>query len=76
MLDQLRKGLQLYDLQKVMEMHPDLCLPLFVPGEKDDRVNHCGSYGLTFPTAHLKTLNEFKNIMGIAMKYGESFDNV
>ncbi|KAF4114045.1 hypothetical protein G5714_004268 [Onychostoma macrolepis] len=39
MLDQLRKGLQLYDLQKVMEMHPDLCLPLFVPGEKDDKVD-------------------------------------
>ncbi|XP_056599036.1 uncharacterized protein LOC130417481 [Triplophysa dalaica] len=38
MLDQLRKGLKLYDLQKVMEMHPDLCLPLFVPGEKDDRM--------------------------------------
>ncbi|KAI7790750.1 putative G2/M phase-specific E3 ubiquitin-protein ligase-like, partial [Triplophysa rosa] len=37
MLEQLRKGLQLYDLQKVMGMHPDLCLPLFVPGEKDDR---------------------------------------
>ncbi|GAA6066621.1 uncharacterized protein LOC118471169, partial [Tachysurus ichikawai] len=37
MLDQLRKGLQLYDLQKVMEMHPDLCLPLFVPAGKDDR---------------------------------------
>lgn len=31
---------------------------------------------ITFPTAHLKTLNEFKNILGIAMKYGESFDNV
>ncbi|XP_057204612.1 uncharacterized protein LOC130563200 isoform X2 [Triplophysa rosa] len=39
MLEQLRKGLQLYDLQKVMGMHPDLCLPLFVPGEKDDRVD-------------------------------------
>ncbi|KAI7810992.1 hypothetical protein IRJ41_009060 [Triplophysa rosa] len=35
MLEQLRKGLQLYDLQKVMGMHPDLCLPLFVPGEKE-----------------------------------------
>ncbi|KAI2645966.1 G2/M phase-specific E3 ubiquitin-protein ligase [Labeo rohita] len=35
-LDQLRKGLQLYDFRNVMEMHPDLCLPLFVPGEKDD----------------------------------------
>ncbi|XP_056591476.1 uncharacterized protein LOC130410683 [Triplophysa dalaica] len=30
MLDQLRKGLKLYDLQKVMEMHP---------GEKDDWVD-------------------------------------
>ncbi|KAK2852177.1 hypothetical protein Q7C36_007378 [Tachysurus vachellii] len=44
MLYQLRKGLQLYDLQKVMEMHPDLCLPLFVPAGKDDRVNHCGDF--------------------------------
>uniref|UniRef100_A0A672K884 HECT domain-containing protein n=1 Tax=Sinocyclocheilus grahami TaxID=75366 RepID=A0A672K884_SINGR len=39
MLDQLRKGLQLFDLPKVMEMHPDLGLPLFVPGGKDDRVD-------------------------------------
>uniref|UniRef100_A0A673N3L5 HECT domain-containing protein n=1 Tax=Sinocyclocheilus rhinocerous TaxID=307959 RepID=A0A673N3L5_9TELE len=39
MLDWLRKGLQLYDLRKVMEMHPDLCLPLFVPGGKDDKVD-------------------------------------
>ncbi|XP_063757666.1 uncharacterized protein LOC134876585 [Eleginops maclovinus] len=35
MLDQLRKGLQLYDLPKVMKTHQDLCLPLFVPGEDD-----------------------------------------
>ncbi|XP_058240303.1 uncharacterized protein LOC131349010 [Hemibagrus wyckioides] len=38
MLDQLRKGLQLYDLLTVMKTHPDLCLSLFVPGE-DDRVD-------------------------------------
>ena len=37
MLDQLRKGLQLYDLLEVLKTHPDLCLPLFVPGE-DDKV--------------------------------------
>uniref|UniRef100_A0A667ZG06 HECT domain-containing protein n=1 Tax=Myripristis murdjan TaxID=586833 RepID=A0A667ZG06_9TELE len=38
MLDQLRKGLQLYDLPKMMKTHQDLCLPLFVPGE-DDKVD-------------------------------------
>ncbi|XP_070845779.1 uncharacterized protein [Chaetodon trifascialis] len=38
MLDQLRKGLQLYDLLEVLKTHPDLCLPLFVPGE-DDKVD-------------------------------------
>uniref|UniRef100_A0A673AR81 HECT domain-containing protein n=1 Tax=Sphaeramia orbicularis TaxID=375764 RepID=A0A673AR81_9TELE len=36
MLDQLRKGLQLYDLPKIMKTHQDLCLPLFVPGEYDE----------------------------------------
>lgn len=35
MLDQIRKGLQLYDLPKIMMTHQDLCLPLFVPGEED-----------------------------------------
>ncbi|KAM4565317.1 uncharacterized protein V3H82_014338 [Fundulus diaphanus] len=38
MLDQLRKGLQLYGLLEVMKTHPDLCLPMFVPGE-DGRVD-------------------------------------
>ncbi|MEQ2159938.1 hypothetical protein GOODEAATRI_028335 [Goodea atripinnis] len=33
----LRKGLRLYGLLEVMETHPGLCLPLFVPRE-DDRV--------------------------------------
>ncbi|XP_041864788.1 G2/M phase-specific E3 ubiquitin-protein ligase-like [Melanotaenia boesemani] len=33
MLDQLRKGLELYDLPKIMKTHQDLFLPLFVPGE-------------------------------------------
>ncbi|MEQ2317022.1 hypothetical protein AMECASPLE_038551 [Ameca splendens] len=37
MLEHLRKGLRLYGLLQVMETHPGLCLPLFVPGE-DDRV--------------------------------------
>ncbi|MEQ2316170.1 hypothetical protein AMECASPLE_029943 [Ameca splendens] len=36
MLDQLRKGLQLYDLPKIMKTNEDLCLPLFVPGEDDE----------------------------------------
>ncbi|CAL8242069.1 unnamed protein product [Merluccius merluccius] len=36
MLDQLRKGLQLYDLPKIIKTHQDLCLPLFVPGEDDE----------------------------------------
>ncbi|XP_073679691.1 G2/M phase-specific E3 ubiquitin-protein ligase-like [Garra rufa] len=31
MLDQMRKGLQLYNLPDVMEQHMDLCRPLFVP---------------------------------------------
>ncbi|MED6295333.1 hypothetical protein CHARACLAT_030684, partial [Characodon lateralis] len=38
MLEQPRKGLRLYGLLEVMETHPGLCLPLFVPGE-DDRVD-------------------------------------
>ncbi|XP_035986167.1 uncharacterized protein LOC105921034 [Fundulus heteroclitus] len=38
MLDQLRKGLQLYGLLEVMKTHPDLCLPMFVPRE-DGRVD-------------------------------------
>lgn len=38
MLDQLRKGLQVYDLPKVMKSHEDLCQTLFIPGE-DDEVN-------------------------------------
>nr|XP_057922723.1 G2/M phase-specific E3 ubiquitin-protein ligase-like [Doryrhamphus excisus] len=36
MLNQLRKGLQLYDLSKIMKTHQDLCLPLFVPGEDNE----------------------------------------
>ncbi|KAK0132138.1 putative nuclease HARBI1 [Merluccius polli] len=36
MLDQLRKGLQLYDLPKIMKTHQDLCLPLLVPGEGNE----------------------------------------
>ncbi|KAL7395895.1 hypothetical protein ABVT39_025013 [Epinephelus coioides] len=36
MLDQLRKGLQLYDLRKVMKSHQDLCQKLFIPGEDDE----------------------------------------
>nr|XP_055023955.1 uncharacterized protein LOC129414078 isoform X2 [Misgurnus anguillicaudatus] len=31
MLEQMRKGLQLYNLPDVMEQHMDLCRPLFVP---------------------------------------------
>ncbi|KAI3358298.1 hypothetical protein L3Q82_014675, partial [Scortum barcoo] len=31
MLDQMRKGLQLYNLLDVMEKNADLCRPLFVP---------------------------------------------
>ncbi|XP_026083507.1 uncharacterized protein LOC113059315 isoform X1 [Carassius auratus] len=38
MLDQLRKGLQLYELPKIMNTHQDLCQPLFVTGE-DDKVD-------------------------------------
>lgn len=34
MLDQLRKGLQLYDLQKVMEMHPDLSTTVCSRGKR------------------------------------------
>uniref|UniRef100_A0A3B3CM35 HECT domain-containing protein n=1 Tax=Oryzias melastigma TaxID=30732 RepID=A0A3B3CM35_ORYME len=32
MLQQLRKGMELYGLVKQMEMYPDACHPLFVPG--------------------------------------------
>ncbi|KAG9273586.1 hypothetical protein AMEX_G12757 [Astyanax mexicanus] len=136
-LDQLRKGLLLYDLPKIMKSYPDLCLPLFVPGD-DDKVdtafilekchplfrtwrhdcwqshavedgtgtpalpsekkdfdltvkfNHdCDIHHtvcfpplractrtVTFPSAHLKTPEEFKNIMQLAMHHGESFDRV
>ncbi|XP_042609898.1 uncharacterized protein LOC109078860 [Cyprinus carpio] len=38
MLDQLRKGLQLYELPKIMKTHQDLCQPLFVTGE-DNKVD-------------------------------------
>ncbi|XP_048878488.1 uncharacterized protein zgc:112970 isoform X2 [Brienomyrus brachyistius] len=50
MLDQLRKGLQLYDLLVLMEKYPDICLPLFVPVHSDDRVNS------TFIMENCKTL--------------------
>uniref|UniRef100_A0A3B3CV78 Uncharacterized protein n=1 Tax=Oryzias melastigma TaxID=30732 RepID=A0A3B3CV78_ORYME len=32
MLEQLGKGLQLYNLVQVMETNPELCQPMFVPG--------------------------------------------
>uniref|UniRef100_A0AAV2MI06 Uncharacterized protein n=1 Tax=Knipowitschia caucasica TaxID=637954 RepID=A0AAV2MI06_KNICA len=35
MLDQLRKGLQLYGLLRVLHINADICLPLFVSGEDD-----------------------------------------
>lgn len=35
MLDQLRKGLLFYDIPKVMNRHPDDCLPMSVPGDND-----------------------------------------
>uniref|UniRef100_A0A3P8T319 HECT domain-containing protein n=1 Tax=Amphiprion percula TaxID=161767 RepID=A0A3P8T319_AMPPE len=165
MLDQLRKGLQLYDLPKIMKTHQDLCLPLFVPGEDDEvcsaphlyrpvfseigsanhqkevniinflqdylqeiedsgipegltvgrimqwmtgqrhkpvlpsekkdfvinmQFNHgCDtrhtvcfptvsacSRTVTFPSAHLKTYTEFKNILTLAICHGQTFDRV
>ncbi|KAK9539190.1 hypothetical protein VZT92_004313 [Zoarces viviparus] len=38
MLEQLREGLQLYDLILLIRKYPDICQPLFVPGE-DVKVN-------------------------------------
>ncbi|XP_045908911.1 uncharacterized protein LOC123973083 isoform X2 [Micropterus dolomieu] len=38
MLEQLRGGLQLYDLLSLIRQYPDICQPLFVPGE-DVKVN-------------------------------------
>ncbi|KAM6932103.1 G2/M phase-specific E3 ubiquitin-protein ligase-like [Lycodopsis pacificus] len=38
MLEQLREGLQLYDLLLLIRKYPDICQPLFVPGE-DVKVN-------------------------------------
>lgn len=32
MLQEIRKGLQLYGLGGLMEKHPEICQPLFVPG--------------------------------------------
>uniref|UniRef100_A0A671RC39 Uncharacterized protein n=1 Tax=Sinocyclocheilus anshuiensis TaxID=1608454 RepID=A0A671RC39_9TELE len=82
MLDQLRKGLQLYDLRKVMEMHPDLCLPLFVTGGKDDKVNHCGSYGNCHPvfsdkgsakyTKEVNVMNFFQDFLQEVEDCGEA----
>ncbi|XP_049430471.1 uncharacterized protein LOC125887566 isoform X2 [Epinephelus fuscoguttatus] len=34
MLEQLMKGLQLYDLLLLIWQYPDICRPLFVPGEE------------------------------------------
>ncbi|XP_031166241.1 uncharacterized protein LOC116057789 [Sander lucioperca] len=48
MLDQLRKGLQLYELPKIMNTHQDLCKPLFVAGE-DDKVHSCLNHSLARP---------------------------
>ncbi|XP_049318755.1 G2/M phase-specific E3 ubiquitin-protein ligase isoform X2 [Astyanax mexicanus] len=33
MLEQLREGLQLYDLLSLLRQYPDICQPLLVPGE-------------------------------------------
>lgn len=38
MLEQLSEGLQLYDLLSLIRQYPDICQPLFVPGE-DVKVN-------------------------------------
>lgn len=32
MLQEIRKGLQLYGIGGLMEKHPEICQPLFVPG--------------------------------------------
>ncbi|KAG5275590.1 hypothetical protein AALO_G00122090 [Alosa alosa] len=50
MLDQLRKGMELYNMKKVLQAHADLCQPLFVPTEDDEL--GCDSQLFTYPTLH------------------------
>ncbi|XP_049459420.1 uncharacterized protein LOC125905490 isoform X2 [Epinephelus fuscoguttatus] len=63
MLDQLRKGLQLYDLPKVMKSHQDLCQKLFIPGEDDEAdaafllESSCPVYSEIGSAKHQKELN-------------------
>ncbi|XP_073319588.1 G2/M phase-specific E3 ubiquitin-protein ligase-like [Pagrus major] len=63
MLDQLRKGLQVYDLPKVMKSHEDLCQTLFIPGEDDEAdaafvlESSCPVYSETGSAKHQKEVN-------------------
>nr|XP_023658218.1 uncharacterized protein LOC111838956 [Paramormyrops kingsleyae] len=72
MLQDMRKGLQLYNLQKVMELDTELCQPLFVPLEDDKPdadfiMAHCTPHlsekGMMRHTLEMDILNNFQDFL-------------
>uniref|UniRef100_A0A3B3RWB1 HECT domain-containing protein n=1 Tax=Paramormyrops kingsleyae TaxID=1676925 RepID=A0A3B3RWB1_9TELE len=80
MLQDMRKGLQLYNLQKVMELDTELCQPLFVPLEDDKPdadfiMAHCTPHlsekGMMRHTLEMDILNNFQDFLQEAEDSGE-----
>lgn len=76
MLDQLRKGLQLYELPKIMKIHQDLCQPLFVTGE-DNKVHSCLNHSNARPE-FVVSLEKSLYILGLTVPWevaiGEAYE--